>query len=258
MRPYVWLTIYGITGLFLFGCVGSGTSQVPSVNFDLQEADRKTEQLFSGFETNGSKLYTGFAIDTDNPVITSYSGQTALRNFLAKQPALSEFNQLAGQKDYVSGAWIKGGEAATTLLNKNIDEVATGKYFLWGHPSGNLPTSKAFGYEMQANWRCTGCQNTTGSGTGKLVLDIAKSQAQFSLKSPDFSLSTSLMFTQKNQHQFQKGSNAEIGIDGRQLEIEALAIRGGIFGPKSENAGLVFGVQDAKTHLTGLAVGQHP
>ena len=75
MRPYVWLTIYGITGLFLFGCVGSGTSQVPSVNFDLQEADRKTEQLFSSFETNSSKLYTGFAIDTDNPVITSYSGQ---------------------------------------------------------------------------------------------------------------------------------------------------------------------------------------
>ena len=50
---------------------------------------------------------------------------------------------------------------------------------------------------MQANWRYTGCQNPVGGGAGRLVLDIAHSQAQFSRDSPDFKLSTSLTFTQK-------------------------------------------------------------
>ena len=88
MCPYVWLTLYGLTGMLLFGCVGGGTSQTPTLNFGGGEAGRKTEQLFSGFEANGSNLYAGFVIDTDSPIFTSYSGQTALCNFLAKQPPL--------------------------------------------------------------------------------------------------------------------------------------------------------------------------
>ena len=258
MRAYVWLTLYGLTGMFLLGCVGGGTSQTSTLNFGTGEADRKTEQLFSGFETNGNNLRAGFVIDTDSPVITSYSGQTALRNFLAKQPPLSEFIQLADQTDYVSGAWIKGGESAAPLLDNDMDSLASGKYFLWGYSTENLPVNKAFGYDMQANWRCTGCQNAVGSGTGRLVLDIANSQAQFSLDSPDFKLSTSLIFTQKNQLQYKLGSDAEITIDGRQLAIQELAIRGGIFGPDGQNAGLLFGVKDERAHLTGLAIGHQP
>ena len=109
MRGYVWFTLYVLTEMFLLGCVGGGTSQTPTLNFCTGEADRKTDQLFSGFKTNGNNLRAGFVVDTDSPVITRYSGQTALRNFLAKQPPPLEFVQLADQTDYVSGAWIKGG-----------------------------------------------------------------------------------------------------------------------------------------------------
>jgi hypothetical protein len=90
------------------------------------------------------------------------------------------------------------------------------------------------------------------------VLDIANSQAQFDLDSPDFKLFTSLIFTQKNQLQYKQGSDAEITIDGRQLAIKELAIRGGIFGPDGQNASLLFGVKDERTHLTGLAIGHQP
>lgn len=109
MRTDFCLALYGLTGMFLLGCVGGGTSKTPTLNFGTGEANRKTEQLFSGFETNGNNLRAGFVIDTDSPVITSYSGQTALRNFPAKQRPPSEFIQLADLTDYVSGAWIKGG-----------------------------------------------------------------------------------------------------------------------------------------------------
>jgi hypothetical protein len=78
-----------------------------------------------------------------------------------------------------------------------MDSLANGKYFLWGFFTENLPVNKAFGYDMQANWRYTGCQNAVGGGAGRLVLDIANSQAQFSRDSPDFKLSTSLTFKQK-------------------------------------------------------------
>ena len=90
------------------------------------------------------------------------------------------------------------------------------------------------------------------------MLDIANSQAQFSLDSPNFKLSTSVTFTQKNQLQYKLGSDAEITIDGRQLAIKEQAIRSGIFGPDGQNAGLLFGVKDERTHLTGLAIGQKP
>jgi hypothetical protein len=137
--------------MFLLGCVGGGTSKTPTLNFGTGEANRKTEQLFSDFETNGNNLRAGFVIDTDSPVISSYYGQTALRNFLAKQPPLSEFIQLADQTDYVSGAWIKGEESAAPLLDNNLDSLASGKYFLWGYSTKNLPINKAFSYDMQAN-----------------------------------------------------------------------------------------------------------
>jgi len=42
------------------------------------------------------------------------------------------------------------------------------------------------------------------------------------------------------------------------LAIKELAIRGGIFGPDGQNAGLLFGVKDQRTHLTGLAIGRQP
>jgi hypothetical protein len=42
------------------------------------------------------------------------------------------------------------------------------------------------------------------------------------------------------------------------LAIKELAIRGGIFGPDGQNAGLLFGVKDERTHLTGLAIGHQP
>ena len=42
------------------------------------------------------------------------------------------------------------------------------------------------------------------------------------------------------------------------MAIQELAIRGGIFGPDGQNYGLLFGVKDERTHLTGLAIGQKP
>ena len=66
--------------MLLFRCVDGGSSQTPPSS----AIDIKTEQL-----------YAGFAIDTDSPVISSFAGEAAVRGFLTKQPAMSEFNQLA-------------------------------------------------------------------------------------------------------------------------------------------------------------------
>jgi hypothetical protein len=38
--------------------------------------------------------------------------------------------------------------------------------------------------------------------------------------------------------------------------MDKLAVRGGIFGPEGQNAGLVFGFRNSDTHVTGIATGQ--
>jgi len=38
--------------------------------------------------------------------------------------------------------------------------------------------------------------------------------------------------------------------------MDKLAVRGGIFGPEGQNAGLVFGFHNTDTKVTGIATGQ--
>ena len=147
--------------MLLCGCVGGGSSQTPPSS----AIDIKTEQL-----------YAGFAIDTDSPVISSFAGETALRGFLAKQPAISEFNQLASQTEYVSGGWIKGDDANISLIDSDFKLVESGKNFLWGYLSESLQPQASLSYDMQANWRCAGCSQSEGTATEALQLDLARSQ----------------------------------------------------------------------------------
>lgn len=139
--------------MLLCGCVGGCSSQTPPS----YAIDIKTEQLYSELATAPNQLYAGFAIDTDSPVIPSFAGEAALRGFLAKQPAISEFNQLASQTEYVSGAWIKGDDANISLIDSDFKLVERGKYFLWGYLSESLHPQASLSYDMQANWRCAGC-----------------------------------------------------------------------------------------------------
>ena len=180
-----------------------------------------------------------------------------MRGFLAKQPAISEFNQLASQTEYVSGAWIKGDDANISLIDSDFKLVESGKYFLWGYLSESLQLQASLSYDMQANWRCAGCSQSEGTATGALQLDLARSQAQFNLASPVLTLETVLDLTQKNLLHRQLGSNTQVTVDGKTLTHDGLAVQGGIFGPDGQNAGLVFGFRDDDTHITGIATGQH-
>ena len=66
--------------------------------------DIRTDQLYANIAVTPKQLFAGFAFDTDNPVISSYTGQSALNSFLGKQPDISKFNQLdkrgRGQSEY--------------------------------------------------------------------------------------------------------------------------------------------------------------
>ncbi len=78
--------------MLLCGCVGgSGSKTSPSYAVDI-----KTEQLYSQLAVTPNQLHAGFAIDPDSLSFPPLS-ETALRGFLAKQPAVTEFNQLASQ-----------------------------------------------------------------------------------------------------------------------------------------------------------------
>ena len=248
--------IVGWSGAIILvsGCVGGGSSQTPPS----YAVDPKTEQLYSELAATPNQLYAGFAIDTDSPVISSFRGETALRGFLAKQTAISEFNQFASQTEYVSGAWIKGDDANLSLINHDFDTAESGKYFLWGYLSESLQPQASLRYDMQANWRCTGCSQSASIATGGLQLDLANSQAQFNLASPVLVLETVLDLTQKNQLHRQLGSSTQLTVDGKALTHDGLAVQGGIFGPDGQNAGLVFGFRDEDTHITGIATGQQP
>ena len=114
--------------MLLCGCVGGGSSQTPPSS----AIGVNTEQLYSKLVIAPNQLYAGFAIDSDSPVIPSFADETALRGFLAKQPAISEFNQLANQTEYVSGAWIKGDDANISLIDSDFKLVESRKYFLLG------------------------------------------------------------------------------------------------------------------------------
>ena len=76
-----------------------------------------------------------------------------------------------------------------------------------------------------------------------MQLDLARNQAQFNLASPVLTLETVLDLTQKNQLHRQLASNAQITVDGKTLTHDRLAIQGGIFGPDSQNAELVLGLE---------------
>ena len=81
-------------------------------------------------------------------------------------------------------------------------------------------------------------------------------QAEFSLNSNAFSLRTALEFSQKNQLQKHITSDREVRINGETVQMDKLAVRGGIFGPEGQNAGLVFGFRNSDTHVTGIATDQ--
>ena len=68
-------------------------------------------------------------------------------------------------------------------------------------------------------------------------------------------LRTALEFSQKNQLQKHITSDNEVRINGEAVQMDKLAVRGGIFGSEGKNAGLVFGFRNSDTHATGIATG---
>ena len=100
----LWLFTLSAMVLLLSGCMGGNSGSASSS----MAPDTRTDQLYANIAATPSQLYAGFAIDTDNPVISSYTGQSALSSFLAKQPDISKFNRLESPPEYVNGAWKKG------------------------------------------------------------------------------------------------------------------------------------------------------
>ena len=101
-----------------------------------------------------------------------------------------------------------------------------------------------------------GCSNTSGTAFGSLLLNSAKNPAKFLLNSNEFSLRTVLEFSQKNQLQKRAASDSEVRVNGEAVQMEKLSVCGGIFCPKGQNAGQVFGFRNSDTHVTGIATGQ--
>jgi len=252
MRKKRWLFTSSAMALLLSGCMGGNSGPVSSS----MATDIRTDQLYANIAATPNQLYAGFAIDTDNPVISSYTGQSALNSFLAKQPDISKFNRLDSPPEYVNGAWIKGEEANLNIIGDGNQFVENGKYFLWGYLSESLPQTSSLSYDMNASWRCLGCASSTGIASGMLQLNLAENHAEFSLNSAEFSFSTALEFSQKNQLQKRVTSDSEVRINGEVVQMNKLAVSGGIFGPEGQNAGLVFGFRNSDTHVTGIATGQ--
>ena len=101
--------------------------------------DILTDQLYAKIAATPNQLYASFAVDTDNPFISSYTGQSALNSFLVKQPDISKFNRLDSPPEYVNGDWIKGAEANLNIIDDGSLFVENKKYFLWGYLSESLP-----------------------------------------------------------------------------------------------------------------------
>ena len=101
-----------------------------------------------------------------------------------------------------------------------------------------------------------GCINPSGTASGRLLLNLAENQAEFSLNSNEFSLRAALEFSQKNQLQKHITSYSVVRINGEAVQMDKLAVHDGIFGPEGQNAGLVFGFRNSDTHVTGIATGQ--
>ena len=100
------------------------------------------------------------------------------------------------------------------------------------------------------------CSNLSGTASGRLLLNLAENQAEFYLNSSEFFLCTILEFSQKNQLQKHITSDSEVRINGRAVQMDKLAMRGGIFGSEGQNAGVVFGFRNSNTHVIGIATGQ--
>lgn len=254
MRQKNSIAVSLIFVFLLFGCTGgSGRSGFTS---DVVPVDIKTARLYANLANAPNSLYAGFAVDTDSPVITSYTGQSALRNFLAKQPAIDEFNQLARQTNYVSGAWIKGEDGNLQLIDDGFSIADNGKYFLWGYLSEALPAQPFLNYQVNAFWQCSGCEDSSGTASGGIQLNMAEQKARFLLDGGQFQLKTQLTLTDKNQLTHLAGSPTELHMNASRIPLDKIAIKGGIFGPNGQNAGLVFGLRSEQHHITGLALGQ--
>ena len=78
------------------------------------------------------------------------------------------------------------------------------------------------GYDMNARWRYMGCSNPFGTASGRLLLNLAQIQAEFSLNSNEFSLRTALEFSQKNQLQKRATSDSEVRINGDAVQMDKL------------------------------------
>ena len=75
--------------LLLSGCMGGNSGSASSS----MATDIRTDQLYANIVATPNQLYAGFAIDANNPIISSYTGPSALNSFLAKQPDISKFKK---------------------------------------------------------------------------------------------------------------------------------------------------------------------
>ncbi len=247
--------VFGLIGLwafFLSSCSSAGSKNIHQLPAG---QDISTSQLYDNLAHNTDGLQIAFAIDTDHHVISRFSGQTALRSFLAKQPPIDQFQQLdSSTTDFVSGAWIDGAKGTTNLFLTPSAQTH-GKYLIWGYLTDNLPDRSAINYQITASWHCSGCKERIGAAKGTVRLHLVDQRAVVNFASKQLSLQTSLNMTEKNQLRYHPDTKAEILIEGKKITPRHLTLRGGLFGPQAENIGMIFGISTQDRRLSGIVLG---
>ncbi|MCE2516510.1 MAG: hypothetical protein J4F41_01475 [Alphaproteobacteria bacterium] len=140
-----------------------------------------------------------------------------------------------------------------------------GRYILLGRLTQAYPPEPAgptsFHIPMSGFWTCVDClpsgELRQGQLAGQLDVQLTTSSAELDVAGDGLRLHGALGLTKTNE--LIGSAEPVLTLDGETLSLVRSSLRGGVFGPDAEGAGVMFGVVDTEGRvISGATLGERP
>lgn len=264
LTPPLLLLCLIVCGLSLGGCGGNSSSATtPLVIATTPSAILTTpsDQLFAGFDDFTNAQEKAIIINASTGVISTFTNEPALTNFLNKQPdpftnsiyasegssrfvALSSLSHsIAGQASHLTGLADFGNPAA----------INPGQFMVFGK-TRPAPV-QALHYDMIARYYCSFCRASLAQADGLLAFDLSANKASMRLSGEDIYLRIEFDVTDNRLHAITDATAHEWQYETKAIIIDSIKAQGHFYGPNGHEVGAIFALQSDQGVLTGATIG---
>ena len=186
-------------------------------------------------------------IEADDGRFSLTGRDTETNDLLAKLPEPARESSTTIPTRYSRYAYFEA------ILSTGIDP---GRYLLWGRLAEDL-SPETLDYTMQGIWTCTGCRNDgrfiQHEASGRISLTPGSSEGVFTFGGAGFAMRADLSLDKSGL--LQEAGPASVSFNSLPQAVDRTRIRGGVFGPRGEEAGVLFGINAETRTFSGVALG---